>query len=142
MRTTGLLERVLLVLVVCVVITGAAFAQTTFTALSSGDWDTDGRWNQPGAPGSLDTAIIPTGITITLDADASVYNLTLQGTATLDTSGFGLEQTVGGKIIGDVGSTISSSNGLLTLRQISALGTLDISGGNRSEERRGGKECR
>ncbi len=74
---------------------GSAMAQTVYTWNGgSGVWSNSSAWSPPSVPGGADTAVVPSGSTITLDSDITVGGLVLDGGTLLGTG----KLTIGGKM--------------------------------------------
>lgn len=59
-------------------ITAWSIAQTTFTAISSGNANSGATWDQSGStPSSTDNVVIPDGFTVTSTTDATINDLTI-----------------------------------------------------------------
>ena len=63
---------------------------TDISSLATGDWSAPGTWVGGVAPASTDNAIILSGHTVTLTADASITNITINAGGTLATGSFTL----------------------------------------------------
>lgn len=94
------------------------FGQTTYTSVTSGNWNSDATWSGTGTPVAGDVVNIANGHTVTVTANAAAASVTFTGAnATLSVnSGFSL--TVSGSV------SLNSSAGSNTAATISGLGTL------------------
>lgn len=110
-----MIKNIITFLFVC--ISTSLFA-TTFTA-STGTWSLL-TWSPAGPPGASDDIIIPTGVTVTMDADYTTSaTLTLQGTGTIEMAGYNL--TVGS--LTAAGSAIINNGGALATISIGSANT-------------------
>ena len=115
-------------------------ADITWVNASGGDWNTAANWNPPQVPGSSDNAILALGVTVTVDAPATVGNVafssgTLGGSGNLTVSGTmnwtgGTMNGSGATTIGSGGSLVISGTGIKFFgqRTINNGGTASWSG--------------
>ena len=89
----------------------------TCTSVATGNWGTASTWNcTPGAPSqrvpvSTDDAVIANGVTVTLNANSSITNFTINAGSTLADGARNL--TVSGNVV--INGTWSGSNGTLIM---------------------------
>ena len=61
-------------------VTTLSFAVTkTYTGPTSGNWNTGSNWSPSGVPANTDDVIIPSGYTVTINANATANNITVSG---------------------------------------------------------------
>ena len=56
----------------------------TYNSAGSGNFNADATWTESGQPSTDDVAVIASGHTVTMTADASVGSIDIQGTLTTD----------------------------------------------------------
>lgn len=118
------MRRLWLFLLLCLFITPIWAA--TRTAVASGNWTTNNRWDCNCAPSASDDVVIPAGITITIPSLGVVLNnmanitVTVNGTLNLATAGLTLDS--GDQlIIGSGGQVRSSGLGGLVLSGLTPI---------------------
>ena len=79
----------------------------TKTAAATGNWATAGTWSPSGVPVAADSAVIPSGFTVTLAADASISGVNVQSGGTL---------------------TINSAKTLTMSQSLTVAGTVNMNG--------------
>ena len=97
-----------------------------FTAISSGNWSDGSTWDQGVAPGSINIAVIPSGVNVSLDPNATnecrILTINSGGTLTADTGQLNVDSTIvnsgniiinGGSIVVTGGLSTTSSNGII-----------------------------
>jgi hypothetical protein len=93
---------------------------TTYTAISSGDWDADATWSGTGIPGLADDVVIEDGKTIHVNiADAACNAMNLGTGGLLDANC---------TLIFDSGSQLTVTD-LVTIGSLVPLGIIDMSNG-------------
>ncbi|MFN7312078.1 MAG: T9SS type A sorting domain-containing protein [Bacteroidota bacterium] len=98
-------------------------AQTNKNANASGNWNIASNWTTSGVPTSSNDVTIPAGITMTLNQDASINNLTVLGTLIFE-SGNSRTLTVNGNVsIGNNGTLSTNTSG-----SSSTTHTIDVKG--------------
>jgi hypothetical protein len=108
----------------CVIATGSSAYSANYTAVLSGNWNSVTTWLPSGIPGAGDNVTIPSGLTVTLNANAQCADITItapiiNGTSSLNVGNFNL--TVSGSITLNGGSTnsriasISIQNGTVSV---------------------------
>lgn len=93
-------------------LTQLVHAQTTRTAINSGDWNTNSTWQNNTRPSSSsDNVVIPAGFTVTLNTNTTINNLTVLGTLIFE-SGNSRTLTVNGNVsIGNNGTISTNTTG-------------------------------
>lgn len=110
-----MIKNIITFLFVC--ISTSLFA-TTYTA-STGTWSSL-TWSPAGPPVASDDIIIPTGVTVTMDADYTTSaTLTLQGTGTIEMAGYNL--TVGS--LTAAGAAVINNGGAVAILSVGSLNT-------------------
>jgi len=91
---------------------GVAAGATDKTVSSSGNWSSAATWGGAGVPQASDKVIIPGGLTVNVDAPASVAEITVSQDAVLTWSNSSV-LTISGKL--DVDGTVTMNGGNITL---------------------------
>jgi len=85
-------------------------AMTNYTAIS-GNWSNPATWGGGPIPTSLDNVIIPSGVTVTVDAASFCNNIDIQSGGTLDHSGATTLQVYGD--LANSGTYTGGTNGVI-----------------------------
>lgn len=71
-------------IIACTLLNITAIYAVTKTSVASGNWNTAGTWSPSGVPASADDVIIANGHTVSVDANRSITNVTVNAGGTLN----------------------------------------------------------